>query len=377
MANKKDLLLITKGVAIWNSWRRMETRRADLSDADLSHMDLSDAYLTEADLTGANLNNSILIRSDLGDAKLAGADLVGAMLIDAYLVATDLRSVDVTGGSLVGARLSGADMRHAQLIGADLSRADLSWANLSNANLNGARLLYTNLTNADLTGANMVEAELHETIFANVKLTDALGLATCVHLGPSIVDQRTLEICNQLPLSFVRGIGVPEMLIEYLPSLMHRAIQYYSCFISYSTKDQEAANRLHADLQNKGVRCWFAPHDMRIGAKVLDEIDTAIRIRDKLLLILSEHSIASDWVETEVMAAFEEERNRGQTMLFPIRLDDAVIETSEPWAAKLRARHIGDFRRWKDYDAYKDSFERLIRDLRVPTAGALSSEEAG
>jgi hypothetical protein len=56
-------------------------------------------------------------------------------------------------------------------------------------------------------------------------------------------------------------------LIEYLPALLNQAIETYSCFISYSTKDQEFAERLHADLQNKGVRCWFAPHDLRMVTK--------------------------------------------------------------------------------------------------------------
>ena len=39
-------------------------------------------------------------------------------------------------------------------------------------------------------------------------------------------------------------------------------------------------------------------------------------------------------------------------MLFPIRLDDTVMTTDEAWAAKLRARNIGDFRHWKDHDKY-------------------------
>jgi hypothetical protein len=103
---------------------------------------------------------------------------------------------------------------------------------------------------------------------------------------------------------------------------------------------------------------------MPIGGKILDEIDEAIRLREKLLLILSEHSIKSDWVEDEVTAAFEEERRRGQTVLFPIRLDDAVMDTDEAWAAKLRAqRNIGDFRNWKDRSTYRASFRRVIRDL--------------
>jgi len=39
---------------------------------------------------------------------------------------------------------------------------------------------------------------------------------------------------------------------------------------------------------------------MPIGAKTWDAIDEAIRLRDKLLLILSKASIASEWVEDEV-----------------------------------------------------------------------------
>ena len=117
----------------------------------------------------------------------------------------------------------------------------------------------------------------------------------------------------------------------------------------YSVKGKDFAERLHEGLQNKGVRCWFAPHDLPIGAEILDGIDEAIRVREKVLLILSEHSIMSRWVKDEVTTAFEEERKRGQLVLFPIRLDDAVMATHEAWAAKLRARNVGDFRHWKDH----------------------------
>lgn len=75
------------------------------------------------------------------------------------------------------------------------------------------------------------------------------------------------------------------------------------------------------------------------GDKILGEVGTAIRLRDKVLLILSEHSIKSGWVEDEVTAGFEEERTRGQIVLFPVRLDETVMETTEAWAAKLRAPH--------------------------------------
>ena len=177
-----------------------------------------------------------------------------------------------------------------------------------------------------------------------------------------------MQRSGRLPLQFLRGVGLPDNFIEYLPSL-NQPIQHYSCFISYSGKDDAFVRRLHADLQNKGVRCWFAPEDMKIGAEILDTLDEATRFADKLLLVLSWTSIDSEWVGDEVTKAFAEERRRGTTVLFPIRLDDAVFATGEAWASKLRDnRHIGDFRGWKEHDFYQKAFTRLLRDLKVEPA---------
>ena len=53
-------------------------------------------------------------------------------------------------------------------------------------------------------------------------------------------------------------------------------------------------------------------------------------------------------------------------VLFPIRLDDAVMHTDEAWAADVRRTgHIGDFTRWKDHDAYQQVIQRLLRDLKA------------
>src|SRR5215470_13770134 len=146
-------------------------------------------------------------------------------------------------------------------------------------------------------------------------------------------------------------------------------IQFYSCFISYSSKDHEFAERLYADLQQKNIRCWFAPEDMKIGNKIRSSIDEAIRVHDKLLLVLTENSMKSPWVEKEVETAFEKERKLGRTVLFPIRLDDAVMRAEEAWAADIRrTRHIGDFCCWKERDKYRLAFERLMRDLRAATS---------
>ena len=83
-------------------------------------------------------------------------------------------------------------------------------------------------------------------------------------------------------------------------------------------------------------------------------------------LILSRNTIGSDRVEDEVTKAFAEERTRKRLVLFPIRPDDTVMRTTGAWAGKLRDnRNIGDFRRWKNHDAYEKALERVLRDLKM------------
>ena len=99
--------------------------------------------------------------------------------------------------------------------------------------------------------------------------------------------------------------------------------------------------------------------------------DESIRVFDKVMVVLSRESIQSPWVEDEVEAALERERKDKdkRVVLFPIRLDDEVMDTKQAWAASLhRRRHVGDFRQWKDHDAFKNGFDRLLRDLKAEKA---------
>jgi hypothetical protein len=83
------------------------------------------------------------------------------------------------------------------------------------------------------------------------------------------------------------------------------------------------------DLQTKDVSCWFALENMKIGDKIRPCLDEAIRMHDKRLLILSKYSINNTWVEKEVETALEKESKSNPMVLFPVRLDEAMLETDQ------------------------------------------------
>lgn len=293
------------------------------------------------------------------------------------LYSADLRGADLPQADLRGANLRFADLRRANLMKADLRKADLRDADLmyavmDRADLRHAILVNTNLRRARLGGADMGGATIGWTAFHRTDLKGVTGLDLARYMGESSLDPQTLQVSGELPVAFLRGCGWPDEMIEISPMLWG-PIQYYTAFISYSAADDDFVRRLHADLQDSGVRCWFAPEDMKIGGAIREELDVHVRLRDKLVLVLSEYSIRSRWVELEVETAMEEEQKRGETVLFPIRVDDSVFDVEAHWAKQLRlTRHIGDFTRWKEHDEYTKAFERVLKDLR-----SQNGEDAG
>ena len=154
------------------------------------------------------------------------------------------------------------------------------------------------------------------------------------------------------------------------------SIKWESCFISYSTKDDEFARRLRSNMLDNNMSVFFAPEDLKGGKKLHEQLFEAIQGHDHLLLVLSEHSIQSEWVLTEIRKARESEKKEKRRKLFPIRLTD--FETLRDWACfdadtgkdlavEVREYFIPDFSNWKDHDAFEAAFARLQKDLKEET----------
>lgn len=290
---------------------------------------------------------------------------------------------DFSNGKFVGSEFSDVDFTKAKLIDIDAKAStfdgcDFRGADFTKANFFNTQFTYCDFRDCKLTYAFLVRAlfrhckmdsadfelaEFGETDFINVTLSGARGLGNTKHESPSNIDLTTLR--QNLPIGFLRGVGLSEELISAQPLFGADASDYYSCFISFSTKDQRFAEKLYADLQACGVRCWFAPHNLNIGAATVDEIDRQISQLDKLVIVLSKSSLKSQWVEDEVLKAYAEERRRSKRVLLPVRLDDTVMRTREAWALKLRDQlNIGDFKTWRSSGPYKKAFNRLLNSLK-------------
>lgn len=344
MANPEHLRILKQGVEAWNKWR------GDSSDT-LHVPDLRDADLPGFALDGANLHG----------AELSGADLKGA----------SLREANLGRAWLFMARLGGTDLR-----GSNLARANFNGADLSDANLSGVHASGTIFRRTVLVNTLFTEAFLSETIFAFTSLNAAKDLETCNHMGPSALDHHTLIASGRLPEVFLRGCGLSDDFIKFLPSFRNQPIQFYSAFISYHHEDKPFARRLHDGLQGRGIRCWLDEHQIKAGDKIHPAVDEGIRLWDKVLLCCSEAALASWWVNQEVEKAVAKEEQlsteRGKDVLaiIPLNLDGYMFRKEwNDWKKRvLTTRAAPDFSGWdRDNSKFEAQLEKVIQALRADT----------
>src|SRR6266568_1987328 len=238
MANQEHLDILKRGEEVWNQWRKEHT---DIQP-NLSRANLRGTIFIGVNLEGTDLRDAILFRASFLRANLAYITLSGASLYEA-----DLKGATLSGASLSNANLADARLKEVNFWRANLSGANLSGANLSGANLSGANLNRANLSGADLSGANLCKAEVAWTLFTDMDLSKVEGLEAVQHYGPSSIGIDTIiRSQGKIPDIFLRNAGVPNSIIEIIPSLVGslKPIDFYSCFISCSSKDQSFAERL-------------------------------------------------------------------------------------------------------------------------------------
>ncbi len=242
-------------------------------------------------------------------------------------------------------------MTRANLTEANLPNADLTGADLTKATLLAANLIGVNLTEAIVSKSLFVDTKVGWTVFANMDLSDARYLETVGHRGPSSVGIDTLaRSWPHVPPTFLRGCGLSQVLLDYLPSLLTDPLGFYSCFISYSHADREFARKLHDTLQERAIRCWLDEKQLKPGDDIYHEVDCGLRLSDKVLLCCSENSLRNSvWVDREIAIALEKEqqlfKEHGEKTLaiVPLNLDGFLF--SDEWASGYRRRFADGWRR--------------------------------
>jgi len=343
MANPEHLKILKQGVDVWNEWRVENPGiKPDLSSIDLSHSNFQSTNLRCADFTG----------SDLQYANLKNTELLKARLVDVNLENADL---------------SNAFVEYADLSNSYMYEVYFECTNLYAAKLNSAMLIAARIISSKIDEADFSNCEIGDTIFSNVDLSTTKGLESVKQSLPSSIGIDTIyKSKGKIPESFLRGAGVPKILIDNIRYLVdENPIEYYRCFLSFGEPDKEFATKLRSDLVNAGISVYFWPEDHKDGVKTQKEIHEKIYDCDKLLIVCSQESLARPPVVREIELALQRELSEGKDLLFPIMIDDYVLNNQHLYPnSDLKNNNMSDFCGCeKDMGKYREAFKRLMKGL--------------
>ena len=389
-----------KGVAEWNRRRKAEEPIPELRGACLRKANLRKANLHKADL-GGDLHFDFHFHVHSFDrADLSGANLRDACLSEANLRMADFRDADLRGADLVQADLYGAYLNRANLGGANLNDSQLSKTDLSAANLRGASLREANFRATDLKAAEFEGAKFGFTNIGSTGLCEVSGLEKAMHAAPSTIGVDTLvRSKGRIPEAFLRGCGLTDLEIEFaklydparsalqvaeitnrIAELRMQPIAIGGVFISYSWDDLRFVDKLYECLQQEKISVWLDKHEM-VAGPVKRQVVDAIRVKDVVVLVLSEGSVDSDWVEYELEAARKKEKAEQRDVLCPVALDEAwKARMDDPLWRQVKKDYVVDFSGWENEAAFEAQFKRLLKGLKIyyepPAGGPLGKMSA-
>jgi hypothetical protein len=260
--------------------------------------------------------------------------------------------------------------------------AKLFKVDLSDTALSAARFNYAHLDACNLSGASFDAANFGGTNLLHLNLSAARSLALARHTSPSSISTDTLfESQGRIPEAFLRGCGLsdveiittklwdPDLTGEELNNFIYRIhdlkttapIQKRHVFISYAHADKEFVEGVEKRFDAKGIRYWRDTHDLKAG-RIETQIDRAIGLHSIVLLVLSKHSVASDWVEWEISKARAIEKQHKRDVICPVALDDSW-KTAD-WPGPLR-RQIEDYHILDLSSPTEAQFTKLIDGLNL------------
>jgi hypothetical protein len=131
-------------------------------------------------------------------------------------------------------------------------------------------------------------------------------------------------------------------------------------FISYATPDQTIAGMVCQALEQEHISCWIAPRNVPVGEKAFEAIPRGVAGCTVLILILSERSMQSEYVQRELQLGLHHKK-----VIIPFRIEDVELDG----AVNFMLTGV----QW--LDAFVPPLERHVAALVKRVAGILGSEQ--
>ena len=211
------------------------------------------------------------------------------------------------------------------------------------------------------------EALLRLPLIASVRQFMALGddLQTAMRKAATVAGETNYDVKAVTPLItwatsekvLDLGVRVEALVDNAVTAKQTRHVKHAQqrvVFISHSSKDKNFVRKLAADLVENGVQVWLDEQRILVGDSISEKIAQGIAESDFFLVVISQNSVESAWVQKELSGAIVREIERRRVTVMPVKLDDAEIPTS------IRDKKYADFS-----GSYATALNELLQAIKA------------
>lgn len=136
-----------------------------------------------------------------------------------------------------------------------------------------------------------------------------------------------------------------------------------SIFLSHTSSDKPFVEKLAKDLKRIGIEVWYDKWQIGLGESITWKIESGIRENEYLGIILSPEALQSEWVKSELSAAWVKQMRSRKVFILPIFYRECEIPIL------LADKKYADFR-----SSYDDGFQTLASFFGIKDTETLSIE---
>jgi hypothetical protein len=319
--------------------------------------ELLDAYAAgQRDFSGWLVRHGVLVRERFEGCHFDGAEFHEITAALPVFENCCLDEAAFTHSVLIGTSFLSSSMRRCRFDTCTIDRSDFFRTSLTGSSLQSCSLDASCFLHADLSQCKIYATKFAGSLFGRTAFT--VHTLLDADFGDSIVAlphriaavelqeiQATAYAMLSLTESGEKGqADVIRWLFDGLPRIvdflerggvgtdwllpLRNAISLASAapkrsvFISYATEDQALVEQLVSVFERAGLDVWFAPHSMRGGRKLDDQLMRAVDARDRVVFVASPAAMASSWVQFELRRALATPAMADARRVVPVLLTD-------------------------------------------------------
>jgi uncharacterized protein YjbI with pentapeptide repeats len=380
----------------------------NFSRSDLSRQSISDCQFDAIVIAQSNFNESTLSNVTIVLGRLHGSDFQSAVFTRCTFISSQFQGCDFFGATFKECLIAGCyfnesffgatkfdncTIMNSALDGSVMFAADFTATNLDGFTFNGVEAA-TKKQIASMADSGVLPFTESSQQKNSVDSASLINTITMLQVRrQSNADLQTVRFGNgehysdyaARRLSTLASIEdflrQTTMLTDEIERFLHdykKVADVPSVFISYSFRDTAFVEMLQKHIGALGILVWFAPQKMQGGNTIADQLHEGLREADILILVVSNHSLRSQWVFKEIKEFYRHAQADSRRKFYPIRIDDAPVDdfsvvderTGHDIANFLRSLSIRDFSHWQDPAKFSMSFDQIANDLGLDTAAA-------